>query len=328
MLPKKKLNRNGPEVSVLALGCMSMSGFYGPADRAESIATIREAIDAGVTLIDTGDFYGMGHNEMLIAEALKGIPRDKYLLSVKFGGMRAPDGAMVGFDTRPMAVKNFLSYSLQRLATDYIDIYRPARVPFDNPLEDTIGAIGDMIKSGHVRYLGMSEASGETVRKANAMVPVTDLQIEYSLMSRDIEEKTLPICKELGIGITAYGVLASGLISKNTAAGNAAGPGRETRPRFQGENYERNAKLVMALDKLAKEKNTSVVALAIAWVASRGDHVVPLLGSRKRTQLKDALEAATLKLTAQDLAAIEAALPANEVIGTRYPKEHMAGLHR
>jgi len=207
------LGKTGPLVSAIGLGCMGMSGMYGPADRAESIATIHAAMDAGVTLLDTGDFYGMGHNEMLIGEALKGRDRDTALLSVKFGALRDPTGAFLGFDGRPAAVKTSIAYSLQRLGVDHIDIYRPARIDPNVPIEDTVGAIADGIKAGCVRHIGLSEVGADTIRRAAAVHPIVDLQIEYSLLSRDIEDKILPTCRALGIGITAYGVLSRGLIS-------------------------------------------------------------------------------------------------------------------
>ena len=212
----RRLGATGPEVSALGLGCMGMSGMYGPADRAESIATIHAALDAGITLLDTGDFYGMGHNEMLIGEALRTVPaelRERTLVSVKFGAQRDPDGAWLGYDARPAAVKTAAAYSLQRLGVDHIDIYRPARVDANVPIEETVGAIAELVHAGHVRYIGLSEVGAETIRRAAATAPIVDLQIEYSLISRGIEDEILPTTRELGIGVTAYGVLSRGLIS-------------------------------------------------------------------------------------------------------------------
>src|SRR5271165_2984409 len=200
-MQRRKLGANGPEVGAIGLGCMGMSDFYGPADRAESIATIRAALDAGATLIDTGDFYGQGHNEMLIAEALKGRRREDYVLSVKFGALRDPAMNFIGYDARPAAVKNFLTYSLRRLGVDYLDIYRPARLDPAVPIEDTVGAIGEMVKEGHVRAIGLSEVNAGTIRRAAAVHPIADLQIEYSLIVRMIESEILPTCRELGIGV-------------------------------------------------------------------------------------------------------------------------------
>ncbi len=204
------LGRSGPKVSCIGLGCMGMSDFYGSVDRSESLATIAEAIDAGVNLLDTGDFYGMGHNELLIGDALKGRRRDAVVLSVKFGALRGPDGKWVGYDARPQAVKTFAAYSLKRLGVDYIDIYRPARLDPAVPIEDTVGAIAELVQAGYVRHVGLSEVGAETIRRASAIHAIADLQIEYSLLSRGIEDEILPACRELGIGITAYGVLSRG----------------------------------------------------------------------------------------------------------------------
>ena len=318
------LGRSGPTVSRLGLGCMGMSDFYGPADRNESIATIHAAMDAGVTLLDTGDFYGMGHNEMLIGQALKGKPRDAVLLSVKFGALRTPSGAFAGIDARPEAVKNFAAYSLKRLGTDYIDIYRPARVDPRVPIEETVGAVADLIRSGHVRHLGLSEAGSDTLRRAQSVQPVVDLQIEYSLMSRAIENRVLGTARELGIGITAYGVLSRGLL---TGTLPATLPGIRTHmPRFQGENYRRNLRLVEALTAIARRKRATPSQLAIAWVLSRGDDIVPLIGTTQRQRLAEAIEALSIRLSAEELAEIESAVPADSVAGTRYAAEQMAHL--
>ncbi|MGH8227785.1 MAG: aldo/keto reductase [Steroidobacteraceae bacterium] len=318
------LGRSGPRVSRLGLGCMGMSDFYGAADETESIATLHAAMDAGITLLDTGDFYGMGHNEMLIGRALQGKPRDQVLLSVKFGALRAPDGAFTGYDGRPQAVKSFAAYSLKRLRTDHIDIYRPARVDPQVPIEETIGAVADLIRSGHVRYAGLSEVGADTLRRAAAVHPIVDLQIEYSLASRSLEGPILTTARELGIAITAYGVLSRGLL---TGALPAKLPGIRTHmPRFQGENYTRNLRLVEALASIARRKGTTPAQLAIAWVLARGDDIVPLIGTTKRPRLAEAIDALSLRLTPQELAEIEAAVPASAVAGTRYPAEHMSHL--
>ena len=321
------LGKTGPLVSAIGLGCMGMSGMYGPADRAESIATIHAALDAGVTLLDTGDFYGMGHNEMLIGEALKGRDRDKALLSVKFGAQRDPTGAFLGFDGRPAAVKTSIAYSLQRLGVEHIDIYRPARIDPNVPIEDTVGAIADAIKAGWVRHIGLSEVGADTIRRAAAVHPIVDLQIEYSLLSRDIEDKILPICRALGIGITAYGVLSRGLISGRWRKENA-GPGdyRAASPRFQEQNIDRNLELVEALRKIAEAKNVSVAQAAIAWVAAQGNDIVPLVGSRRRDQLNEALGALDVSLSADDLETIERAVPKGAAAGDRYPAEQQRHL--
>ncbi len=325
-MQQRKLGTNGPTVSALGLGAMGMSGMYGPADRAESIATIRAAIDAGVTLIDTGDFYGMGHNEMLIAEALKGVPRDKYILSLKFGALRDPSGGWIGYDARPAAVKNFLAYSLQRLGVETIGIYRPARVDPNVPIEETVGAIGDMVKAGYVRYIGLSEAGADTIRRAAATHPICDLQIEYSLISRGIESEILPALRELGIGLTAYGVLSRGLISGYWAQGRAAQADfRNMSPRFQGANLEANLALVEALRKAAAAKGMTAAQAAIAWVNGQGSDIVPIIGARRRDQLAEALGSAA-QLSRGDIAMIERAIPKGAAAGARYPEAHMAQL--
>ena len=322
----RQLGRNGPEVSEIGLGCMSMSGMYGPADRTESIATIHAALDAGVTLLDTGDFYGMGHNEMLLGEALKGVARDRFLVSVKFGAMRDPAGNWGAYDARPAAVKNFLAYTLQRLGLDHIDIYRPARLDPAVPVEDTIGAIADMVQAGYVRHIGLSEVGPETIRRAASVHPISDLQIEYSLISRGIEDSILPVCRELGIGITAYGVLARGLISGHWQTARTPGDFRVHSPRFQEGNVERNLALVEILREIAKARNTTVAQLAIAWVAAQGDDIVPLVGARRRDRLSEALGAPDLTLTPADLAAIEQAIPKGAAAGERYDPKQMAVL--
>jgi aryl-alcohol dehydrogenase-like predicted oxidoreductase len=325
-----RLGATGPLTSAIGLGCMGMSGMYGPSDRAESIATIHAALEAGVTLLDTGDFYGSGHNELLIAEALKSAPpsrRDAAIVSVKFGAMRDPAGGWSLYDARPAAVKNFLAYSLQRLGVDHIDIYRPARLDPNVPIEDTVGAIGDMVEAGYVRNVGLSEVGAETIRRAAAVQPVCDLQIEYSLISRGIEGEILPVCRELGIGITAYGVLSRGLISghwQKSAAG--AGDFRAFSPRFQGENVDRNLALVEALRSVAEKKGVTVAQIAIAWVAAQGDDIVPLIGARRRDRLTEALGAQDVVLGADDLAAIERAVPKGAAAGERYAAAQMAHL--
>jgi aryl-alcohol dehydrogenase-like predicted oxidoreductase len=311
----------------IGLGLMGMSALYGPSDRDESIATIHAALDAGVTLLDTGDFYGMGHNELLLAEALKDHDRDAVDISVKFGALRGPDGAWFGFDARPAAVKTWLAYSLVRLGTDHVDIYRPARLDPAVPIEETIGAIAELVEAGHIRHIGLSEVGAETIRRAHAVHPISDLQIEYSLISRGIEGEILDTCRELGIGITAYGVLSRGLISGHyDASKTGAGDFRSHTPRFQGENLDRNLQLVEAMREVASDSGITVAQAAIAWVASRGNDIVPVVGARTRERLAETLGSAEVTLTEQQLAAIEAAMPADEVAGTRYAEEQMAML--
>jgi aryl-alcohol dehydrogenase-like predicted oxidoreductase len=305
-----------------------MSDLYGPADEAEGRATIHAALDAGITLLDTGDFYGMGHNEMLLREALRGRAREQVVLSVKFGAMRDPKGNFVGVDARPAAVRNFLAYTLRRLGTDYVDVYRPARVDPAVPIEETVGAIAEMVQAGYVRHVGLSEAGAETVRRAHAVHPIADLQIEYSLFSRGIEDKILPTCRELGVGVTAYGVLSRGLLSGHWSKGRAvaATDFRGHSPRFSGENLERNLALVEALRAVAEAKGATVAQVAIGWVLSRGEDIVPLIGARRRERLAEALGALELGLTAEDLAAIERAVPPGAVAGERYAAQQMAML--
>jgi aryl-alcohol dehydrogenase-like predicted oxidoreductase len=325
LMKTRRLGKSGPQTAAFGLGCMGMSDVYGPADETESVATIRAALDAGITLLDTGDFYAMGHNEMLLGRALRGVPRDRYLLSVKFGAQRAPDGQFIGFDTSPNALKTALSYSLKRLNTDYIDIYRPARLDPKVPIEETIGAIAEMVKAGYVRYVGLSEVGVKTIRRAQATHPICDLQIEYSLMTRGVEGEILPVLRELGIAVTAYGVLSRGLIG-SAGVRNGSGDYRPHLPRFQGEALKTNLALVAALEAVAKDKGVNVAQLAAAWVQSRGDDIVPLAGARKRTQLADFIAASELVLSPADLARIEAAVPAGAVVGDRYPASQMGML--
>jgi aryl-alcohol dehydrogenase-like predicted oxidoreductase len=317
---RRKLGRTGPEVFPISLGCMGMSGMYGTCDDGESLATIHAAIDAGINLIDTGDFYGMGHNELLIGRALH-FQRDQVLLSVKFGAQRGPDGAWLGYDARPAAVKTALAYSLKRLGVDYIDIYRPARLDPNVPIEETVGAIADMIKAGYVRHIGLSEVGPETIRRAAAVHPIVDLQIEYSLISRSPEEKIFPVLEELGIGVTAYGVLSRGLLSGS--ATNTPGDFRSRLPRFSGDNLENNQKLVDRLRELAAARGIAPVQLAIAWVLAKHESIVPVMGARRRNQLSDALAALDVHLTPDDMAQAEAACPAEAVAGTRYDSHQM-----
>ena len=321
----RKLGRQGPDVSVVGLGCMGMSGMYGPADRGESIATIHAALEAGVTLLDTGDFYGMGHNEMLIGEALANHRRDNALISVKFGALRDPAQGWSGYDGRPAAVKNFLAYSLQRLGADHIDIYRPARLDPMVPIEETIGAIAEMVKAGYVRFIGLSEVGAETIRRAHAVHPISDLQIEYSLISRGIEDDILPTCRELGIGITAYGVLSRGLISGHWSKEQAKGQDfRHMSPRFQGANLDTNLGLVDRLRAVAEAIGASVAQVAIAWVAAQGADIVPLVGARRRDRLTEALGALDVKLTPAHLAALAQAIPPDAAAGARYAEAQLA----
>ena len=323
-----ELGRGGPQVSRLGLGLMGMSGVYGPADEAESTATVRAALDAGITLLDTGDFYGMGHNELLLRDALRGVDRSGVFIQVKFGGQRDPRGAFIGHDSSPAAVKNSLAYTLTRLGTDYVDLYQPARLDPRVPIEDTVGAIAEMIQAGFVRYLGLSEMGPETIRRAHAVHPVTALQIEYSLMSRTIEEQILPVVRELGIGVTAYGIMSRGLLSASSARDIGAADPRTRFPRFQGENLQRNLSLVAALELLAAARGVTTAQLAVAWVLSRGTDIIPLLGTKRRDRLAESLAALELTLSPDELAAIEDAVPSSQVAGERYDAAQMTALAR
>jgi aryl-alcohol dehydrogenase-like predicted oxidoreductase len=322
----RKLGTTGPQVSAIGLGAMGMSDFYGEADRAESLATIAAAVEAGITLIDTGDFYGMGHNEMLIGEALKTLPRDRLVLSVKFGAQRGPDGAFLGFDAQPSAVKTALAYTLKRLGVDHIDVYRPARLDPSVPIEETVGAIAELVQAGYVRHIGLSEVGVETIRRAAAVHPICDLQIEYSLLSRGIEDAILPACRELGIAITAYGVLSRGLIGGHAVNLDKAGDFRSHSPRFQGENLRRNLELTDALRTASEGLGLTPAQAAIAWVAAQGPDIIPLVGARRRDRLAEALGAMSADLTPEALAALDRAVPRGAAAGERYPLAQMAML--
>lgn len=307
---------------------MGMSGMYGPSDRGESIATIHAALDAGIALLDTGDFYGMGHNELLIAEAVRGRPREDYLLSVKFGAQRGPDGAWLGYDASPAAVKTALAHSLTRLGVEHIDVYRPARLDPDVPIEETVGAIGELVDAGYVRQVGLSEVGPETIRRACATHEICDLQIEYSLISRGIEHAILPTCEELGVAITAYGVLSRGLISGHFTADRelAANDFRAHAPRFEGANREQNLALVDALRALADARGATVAQVAIAWVLSRGGNIIALVGARTIERLQESLGSLELDLSVEEVARLELAIPPDAAAGERYPAHGMATL--
>jgi aryl-alcohol dehydrogenase-like predicted oxidoreductase len=321
----RTLGRSGPSVSALGLGCMGMSNIYGPSDEKESLATLHAALEAGINLLDTGDFYGMGHNESLVRQAIQGR-RERAFVCVKFGPMRAPDGRFIGVDCRPAALKNFLAYSLQRLGTDYVDLYQPARVDRTLPIEDTVGALAQLVKAGYVRHIGLSEASAETVERATKIHPIAALQIEYAIITRDIEAAVLPKLRELGVGVTAYGVLSRGLLAGKTS-NFGKGDFRAFLPRFKGENAQKNLQIVEALKQIAADRGISVSQLCIAWALSRGEDILPLIGARTRAQLQDALGALDVTLTPEDLERIEQAAPAGAAAGTRYAADQMAALN-
>ncbi|MFI6711454.1 aldo/keto reductase [Nonomuraea sp. NPDC050478] len=324
----RTLGVTGPVVSELGLGLMGMSDLYGPADEKESLATIHAALEAGVTLLDTGDFYGMGHNELLLRDALRGGDRDRVVISVKFGALRGPDGGWLGYDTSPAATKTFLAYSLRRLGTDHIDVYRPARLDPEVPIEETVGTLAELVQAGYIRHIGLSEVGADTLRRAAAVHPISDLQIEYSLLSRGIETEILPTARELGIGVTAYGVLSRGLLSGHWTPDRnlAAGDFRTASPRFQGGNLEHNLALAEALRGVAERKGVTAAQAAIAWVSRQGQDIVPLVGARTRARLAESLAATGVHLTEQDLADIERAVPAGAASGARYAAPAMAHL--
>ncbi|MET0277651.1 MAG: aldo/keto reductase [Pseudorhodoplanes sp.] len=324
-MKQRQLGKNGPPVSAIGLGCMAFSGGYGVPDDLESIATVRAALDAGISYIDSGDFYGMGHNEMLLQQALKGA-RDKAFLSIKFGALRTPDLKWSGYDLRPEAIRNFLAYSLKRLGTDYIDLYQPARLDSEVPVEEVVGTIADLVKQGYVRHVGLSEASAKSVARAQAVTPIAALQIEYSMFSRGIEDAILPAIRERGIGLVAYGVLSRGLISPHVTGATGHSGIRGRMPRFQGESFTANAKLVSDLQTIATDLGLTLPQLAFAFVLSRGDDIVPLAGARNRAQLADILKAADVTLSPEILRRIEATVPKGAVLGTRYGAEQMKSL--
>ncbi|WP_032404890.1 aldo/keto reductase [Rhodococcoides fascians] len=325
---RTRLGNTGPTVSRIGLGAMGMSGAYGESSDDESIRTIHAALDAGVDLVDTGDFYGAGHNEMLIGRALKERNRDDVVLSVKFGALRGPDGGWLGFDGRPESVKSSLGYTLQRLGVDHVDVYRPARLDPRVPIEDTVGAIAEMIEAGYVRHIGLSEIGSETLRRAAAVHPISDLQIEYSIVSRGIEADILDTARGLGVGITAYGVLSRGLLSNTFRAHKplSADDFRAHSPRFQGENLTRNVELVELLAEIADDRSITVAQLAIAWVMSRGDDIVPVIGARSVERLMETIAAEDISLSPDEVARIESAVPTDAVAGTRYAESQMAQL--
>ncbi|MEU2288544.1 aldo/keto reductase [Streptomyces sp. NPDC013178] len=329
-LPSRTLGTHGPPVSAIGLGAMGMSDLYGPADEAESIATLHAAFDAGMNLLDTADFYGSGANELLIARALRTRKREDVVLSVKFGSRRTPDGAFqpVPYDVSAAAVKDRLAYSLRRLGTDYVDIYRPARLNPQIPVEETVGALAEMQQAGHIRHIGLSEVGPGTIRRAAAVARVSDVQIEYSLLSRGPEKAIIPTLRELGIGLTAYGVLSRGLLSGHWSPSRelSGNDFRAHSPRFQGENLEANLRLVQALGQVAEHLGATTGQVAIAWVAAQGSDIVPLVGARRRERLAESVGAAAVKLDADALAEIEAAIPAGAAAGERYAVPAMATL--
>jgi len=318
-----RLGTTGPEILPIALGCMGFSGMYGPSSEADAVATVHAALERGVGLLDTGDFYGMGTNEMLVRRALEGR-RERVLLSVKFGALRGPDGQWLGVDNRPAAVKNFAAYSLRRLGVEAIDIYRPARLDPSVPIEDTIGAIADLVRAGYVRHIGLSEVGVDTIRRAHAVHPIVDLQIEYSIVSRAPEQRIFGVLDELGIGATLYGVLSRGLLSGSKPTGPT--DFRSWLPRFAADNRPHNDELVQRFAQFAAARGHSAAQLAIAWVRAKQPRYAALVGARTPAQLEDSLAALAQPLTAAELAELDALVPADAIAGTRYGGDQMAHL--
>ena len=328
-MEKRTLGRSGLQVSIIGLGCMGMSEFYGSGDDAESVSVIHRAIDLGVTFLDTADIYGSGRNEELVGRALRGR-RDEAVLATKFGNVRAQDGRFIGVNGKPQYVRSACEASLQRLGVHVIDLYYQHRVDPDTPIEDTVGAMADLVWEGKVRFLGLSEAGPQTIRRAQSVHPIAALQTEYSLWSRDPEDEILPTVRELGIGFVAYSPLGRGFLTgrfKNPED-IASDDWRRNSPRFQGENFQRNVQLVWEIENIAREKGVKASQLALAWVLAQGNDIVPIPGTKRIHYLDENVAATQFRLTPEDLARIDRAFPRGAASGPRYPEAAMRAVGR
>ncbi len=328
-MQKRQLGKGGLSVSAIGLGCMGMSEFYGQHDDKKSIETIHRALDLGVNFLDTADIYGMGKNETLVGRAIRDR-RDRVVLATKFGNVRGKDGSFLGVNGKPEYVRSACEASLRRLSVEVIDLYYQHRVDPDTPIEETVGAMAELVREGKVRYLGLSEAGPNTIRRAHAVHPIAALQTEYSLWSREPEDELLPVCRELGIGFVAYSPIGRGFLSGKIRSIEDLEPDDRRRifPRFQGENFQKNLDLVKRIEQIASKKNVQPSQLALAWLLTRGKDIVPIPGTTQIPHLEENAAALKIQLTAKDLASIDEVAPHGVASGTRYPEPHMQALNR